>query len=515
VAETGSGEKLKVFISYSRRDSSEFADELVDGLELAGFAPFLDRHDIAAGEKWEDRLGGLIAQADTVVFVISPEAVESERCAWEVERALAQSKRLLPVVYKSVPDGDIPETLRERQFIRFDAGPTITRPLRELAQALRYNIDWIREHTRLGELATRWEARGRPESLLLRGEDVASAQSWAERRKPHAPGFTDAMRAFIAASKDADTAFRLKADAAEQRVVRSRRLVAVATAAFVVLLITGLAAWRQQDWLRESVYVWRNVHALAAAQERALKPGDPPFKECTDCPEMVVVPAGSFLMGSPEGQGNDTQYPQHNVTIKSPFAVSKFELRFAEWDVCAAHRGCAADISDGGWGRGQRPVINVNLDDARHYVAWLTKVTGQPYRLLSEAEYEYATRAGTQTAYPWGNDVGKNNANCYGCGSEWDGYQTAPVGSFAPNQFGLYDMVGNVFEWVTDCTHSNYNGAPADGSAWYDGNCIVTVVRGGSWGTSPDGLRSAHRGFGAPSVRRSDLGFRVVRTLSY
>jgi TIR domain-containing protein len=118
MAETGSREKLKVFISYSRRDSSEFADELVNGLELAGFAPFLDRHDIAPGEKWEERLGGLIAQSDTVVFVVSPEAVKSERCAWEVEQTLRRSKRLLPVVFKPVVEADIPESLRERQFIR-------------------------------------------------------------------------------------------------------------------------------------------------------------------------------------------------------------------------------------------------------------------------------------------------------------------------------------------------------------------------------------------------------------
>ena len=187
MAAAGSGENFKVFISYSRRDSSEFVDELVVGLELVGFAPFIDRHDIAAGEKWEDRLGGLIDQADTVVFVVSPDAVKSERCAWEVERTLAKSKRLLPVVFKSVPEADIPEGLRERQFVRFDTGPGITRPLGELAQALRQDIDWIREHTRIGELAQRWEARGRPASLLLRGEEIAAAQAWVERRRANAP----------------------------------------------------------------------------------------------------------------------------------------------------------------------------------------------------------------------------------------------------------------------------------------------------------------------------------------
>ena len=142
-------------------------------------------------------------------------------------------------------------------------------------------------------------------------------------------------------------------------------------------------------------------------------------------------------------------------------------------------------------------------------------MTGKPYRLLSEAEYEYAARAGTQTAYPWGDQIGKNNANCNGCGSKWDYIATAPVGSFAPNRFGLYDMVGNVFEWVEDCTYANYNGAPGDGKAWIDGgNCSLRVIRGGSWRNGPENLRCAFRiGFSSDS-RGYIVGFRVGRTLT-
>ena len=158
-------------------------------------------------------------------------------------------------------------------------------------------------------------------------------------------------------------------------------------------------------------------------------------------------------------------------------------------------------------------MINVSWDDAKAYVAWLSKKTGEDYRLLTEAEYEYATRAGTQTAYPWGNDIGKNNANCDGCGSQWDNEQTAPVGSFAPNSFGLYDMVGNVWQWVEDCYHQDYNGAPTDGSAWTTGDCDLRVVRGGSWVSNPEFLRSALRGRGSTGGRSYDLGFRVGRTL--
>jgi formylglycine-generating enzyme required for sulfatase activity len=517
MAETGSREKLKVFISYSRRDSSEFADELVNGLELAGFAPFLDRHDIAPGEKWEERLGGLIAQSDTVVFVVSPEAVKSERCAWEVEQTLRRSKRLLPVVFKPVVEADIPESLRERQFIRFDVARGITRPLRELAEALRHDIDWIREHTRIGDMAARWEARGRPPSLLLRGDDVVAAEAWMKNRKSDAPAISDAMRAFIVASKEANVAFLLKASAAEQRVARSRRLVGVIAATFIAVLILGAAAWWKQDPLRERIYLWRNVAVLTIAQEHALKPKDR-FKECTDCPEMVVVPADSFMMGSLEGQGGQDEHAQHTVVIAKPFAVSKYDVTFDEWDACWTQGGCS-HAGDSGFGRGQQPVINVSWEEAKEeYVAWLSKITGKTYQLLSEVEYEYAARAGTKTNYPWGDAIKLNGtamANCDGCGSKWDHVQTAPVGKFPPNKFGLYDMVGNVFEWTEDCWHETYDGAPVDSSAWTTGgDCSRRVVRGGSWDASPTSLRSAYRDGWNSGDRGLSVGIRVARELA-
>jgi formylglycine-generating enzyme required for sulfatase activity len=256
---------------------------------------------------------------------------------------------------------------------------------------------------------------------------------------------------------------------------------------------------------------------LSPMQEKALKPKDT-FKEYTDCPEMMVVPAGSFMMGSPTSEPGHSvdENPQHAVTIARPFAVGRFEVTFDEWDACAADGGCNGyKPSDEGWGRGRRPVINVSWDDANAYVAWLSKKTGKPYRLLTGAEYEYATRAGTQTAYPWGNDVGTNNANCHACGSQWDARQTAPVGSFAANGFGLYDMVGNVREWTEDCYHERYIGAPTDGSAWIEGaDCSRRVVRSGSWLLAPAFLRSAYRYWFTTDYRLNYLGFRVARTLA-
>ena len=206
MAETGPSDKLRIFISYSRKDTTEFADELVAGLEVAGFDPFLDREDIAAGEDWEQRLGNLIEQADTIVFVISPEALRSKRCEWEIDKTLALSKRLLPVIFKTVSIDDIPEPLRRLQFVDFSkdresaaAGTSRRSP------AAKYS-NWIREHTRLGDLAGRWQSRNRSESMLLREDDLVLAKTWVANRKSDAPEITKLQRAFINASDAAETA---------------------------------------------------------------------------------------------------------------------------------------------------------------------------------------------------------------------------------------------------------------------------------------------------------------------
>jgi formylglycine-generating enzyme required for sulfatase activity len=232
---------------------------------------------------------------------------------------------------------------------------------------------------------------------------------------------------------------------------------------------------------------------------------------------MIVVPAGRFMMGSRGGRGAKDEYPKHEVTIAKPFAVAKFALTFDEWDACAAHGGCRLNPSDRGWGRGRRPAINVSWADAQAYVRWLSGITGKPYRLLSEAEWEYAARAGTETKYPWGDDIklkGRAMANCDGCGSQWDNKQTAPVGSFPANAFGLHDVAGNVWEWTEDCWNESYRGAPADGSPWTSGDCDTRVVRGGSWTLIPGNLRSANRNRFVTSGRSYHLGFRVARTLT-
>jgi formylglycine-generating enzyme required for sulfatase activity len=262
--------------------------------------------------------------------------------------------------------------------------------------------------------------------------------------------------------------------------------------------------------------------ALSAVQERALKPKDT-FKECAACPEMVVVPAGSFMMGSPadESQRKNTEGPQHRVTFAKPFAVGRFSVTFDEWDACVSDGGCAHQPSDEkNWGRERRPVINVSWNDAKAYVVWLSRKTGRDYRLLSEAEREYVTRAGTTTVFWTGPTISTTEANyngnfTYGGGVRGDNrVMTVPVDKFAPNPWGLFQVHGNVWEWVADCWHPNYAGAPTDGSVWEGGDCAFHLMRGGSWWVHPRDLRAAARLGWSSGGRHSTIGFRVARTLT-
>lgn len=228
-------------------------------------------------------------------------------------------------------------------------------------------------------------------------------------------------------------------------------------------------------------------------------------------PELVVVPAGEFLMGDLSGEGLDRERPVHEVAIGQPFAIGKYEVTFEDYE---RFLGSAAAPGDEGWGRGSRPVINVSWTDAMEYVSWLSAETGQHYRLPSEAEWEYAARAGSATAFSWGDEVGESLANCANCGSAWGGRQSAPVGSFPANAWGLHDMHGNIWEWVRDCSNDNYVGAPSDGSAWEAGDCAKRVVRGGSFYFGAKIARSSNR-FSLPgNLGYSLFGFRVARSLA-
>jgi formylglycine-generating enzyme required for sulfatase activity len=265
----------------------------------------------------------------------------------------------------------------------------------------------------------------------------------------------------------------------------------------------------------------RNV-PLTPPEEHALKLKET-FRECDKCPEMVVAPAGSFIMGSPATELNRAKYegPQHRVTFARQFAVGKFAVTFDQWDACVTDGSCSGySPNDESWGRDRRPVINVSWHDANAYVAWLSSKTGKNYRLLSEAEREYVARAGTRTAFWWGSSISARQANynatyIYGNSSTGEYRQrTVPVDLFRSNRWSIFQVHGNVWEWTQDCWHENYAGAPADGSPWESGRCDYRIVRGGSWATYPGDLRSAVRGRFAIDFRSNSLGFRMARALA-
>jgi len=243
------------------------------------------------------------------------------------------------------------------------------------------------------------------------------------------------------------------------------------------------------------------VQAVGTFQDRLSNGGAGPI--------MLILPEGSFLMGSSNSSLNQDERPQVKVSLQS-FSISKYEITFDEYDAFAATTGKELP-RDQGWGRGNRPVINVNWEEASEYSKWLTEQTGNQYRLPSEREWEYAAAAGTSTAFWWGYEIGRNNANCGSCGSQWDAKQTAPVGSFPANAFGLHDTIGNIMEWTNSCYRSSYRGAPGFGQEWEGGNCSKRMVRGPSFKTYEKDVRTTRRFSYSSRTRMDSLGFRVAR----
>jgi formylglycine-generating enzyme required for sulfatase activity len=565
--------ELVGFFSYAREDdadsngASSALRSRIQG-ELRGqlgrstktFRLWQDKEAIPSGTFWETEIKNAVAQASFFIPIITPTVVASPYCRFELdaflarEAALGRSDLVFPILYIDVPslqDSVRPDAVLSliakrqyvdwREFRHLDVNSTEVRRAIErfcghIRDALRR--PWVSPEERAAQektaaLQRAEDERKRQESEARRLDEEARNRAVAEQEREQADqkrrqreAEAERKRAEAERQRAEERRLRQEAEAkrrAEEEQRRTQkeerrplqplqarplwppsRLVLLAASLIGVSALGALGVW-----LFAPLTPVPGV-ALTPDQERALKPKDT-FRECANCPEMTVVPAGSFTMGSPAALD---ELPQPRVTIAQQFAVGQFTATFNEWDACVGDGGCNDYRPDDvGWGRGRRPVINVSWDDAEAYVSWLSKKTGRSYRLLSEAEYEYATRAGTTTAYPWGDDIGKNNANCNGCGSKWDNKQTAPVGSFAANGFDLYDMVGNVWNWTEDCYRVSYEGAPTDGSvwAWKGSYCSGRVPRGGSWDSHPANLRSAYRRYG--SWRFSNSGFRVARTL--
>jgi formylglycine-generating enzyme required for sulfatase activity len=549
--------ELVGFFSYSREDDEAFNGSLSAlhdviqrdlGAQLGrtkrNYRLWRDQQAIAPGAMWESEIAKAVEQSVFFIPIVTPHSVASKHCKFEFESFLARERALdrndlvFPVHYILVPElqdeaecGDEPmlSIIAKRQYVdwrkyRYDPidTPAFRQAIggfcRKISEALRKPWTSPEERRQLEaearkraeeEERVRLEAEARQQAQereRLRKEALAKKLADEEARK----------REKAEARKRAEDKEHVRQRAVAERERLRTEVLAKNQTARQRERATFVTVRERPAWEKEESRALANAGPLTAAQERALEPGDS-FKEGANCPEMIVVPAGRFLMGSPPGQGFDAERPQHEVTIDRPFAVAKFVLTFDEWDACAATGWCRRDVSDSGWGRGRRPVINVSWDDAQAYAKWLSDRTGKLYRLLSEAEYEYTARAPTRTAYPWGDDPKPNGqpvANCDGYGSQWGGKQTAPVGSFPANALGFYDIAGNVWQWTEDCWNESYQGAPVDGSPWMTGDCHHRVVRGGSWVDHPSGLRSAHRLRATTDHRVNTLGFRVARTLS-
>jgi formylglycine-generating enzyme required for sulfatase activity len=389
----------------------------------------------------------------------------------------------------------------------FDAWPTLNKWLYD-------EQNFLADMARLKAAHESWQKASESEKpqALLRGLLLDRGRDWLARHPRRFFGSSmQPLRTFIVESAATD-----RAEKARTRQLRSKaRLMAALLGMLIVGMGAGLAL-ANREYLGTQVVMlvelmWPKV--LSLESERRLRPGER-FKECADCPDMIVVNGASFIMGSPDTEGGyPNERPQHDVGISSAFAVARFEVTFEEFDACALSGGCTAKPWDQEWGRGRRPVIYVSWNDAQQYVSWLVRRTGKPYRLLSEAEWEFAARAKSTRAYSWGDEIPEGAANCNGCGSRWDFRQTAPVDWFSANPFGLHDMHGNVWEWVQDC-YENYSGKSRNGLAREIEHCGRRVVRGGAWISRSEDLRSARRLDVPPSTKTNYIGFRVGRSLA-
>ena len=551
----------QAFLSYAHTDD-EFLDNAITWLKeelekairaVTGhpFTIFQDKDGIAFGQHWPDRLEQALENSRFLIPILTPSYFTSEHCRKEAEtflkyEAAAGSRdRILPIyliaaevleVTKLRTADKLAARLHQRQYgdwrsyalglkANAEIKPKIVELARQIDEAVKrataatrndedlealpdhdiYDVhddeptstDDERESARVSfkprsATPSKWKLPGVLLGGLLLGSMMAPAWTWLRQHDGKAGGdsrWTDEDRQSMEAAL---------MEAKERLDVENQKLAKMA------------------DTVRE--------------------PGQS-FRECLDCPEMVIIPAGTFIMGSTPGKGEPDEVPQHQVTIENGFAIGRYEVTFAEWDACVAALACAHQPNDEGWSendlqdRASRPVINVSWDDAQEYVAWLSKKTEKNYRLPSEAEWEYAARAGTTTQYFWGDDkIGCDYANgmdrtglkenggqahlVMNCDDRFA--QTSPVGSFKPNAFGLHDTAGNVSEWVEDPISFNYHNAPTDGSARLESDRLGSyAIRGGNWKDSPESLRSANRLESHRSSRHDDNGFRVVRDLNH
>jgi formylglycine-generating enzyme required for sulfatase activity len=493
----------RIFVSYRRDDDPGFAGRVRDILaeRFGANNVFMDVDNLIAGRRFDAELAKALATCDVFIAIIGArwtdllrERLASGERDWVLEEIAEALKRRIAVIplrvgregqLPALPrPGDLPELVRDLiQYQKHDVtherfGADIGGLCAAVAEVRRDGRGW--------RLRARWAAgAGVVGSLavLCAGAYFTGTQVWRPWQYQDAPvlGQQSGPKAALGQTVSSSSA---------KPVERAKQTAPSVDPALALFPGSG-------NSLRDCAVV---------------------------CPEMVVVPAGRFTMGAPPGEIDylekrhnarfSTLAPQHEVTFAHNFAVGKFLVTFNEWDACVADGGCDNySPGDQGWGRGRRPVINISWHDAQAYATWLSDKTGESYRLLSEAEWEYVARAGTTTAYYWGDRIDQpDRANCGECGNKEGGNQTTLVGSFRPNPWGLFDIVGNANQWLEDCWHDSYEGAPTDGSAWTAGcEKVSRINRGGSWDFSGDNVRSSFRIPVHANARIPSTGFRVAR----
>ncbi len=487
----------KIFINYRRDDVPGDARGIRDGL-IAKFgkpAIFMDIDNLLAGQRFDKELEKALAHCDVLVAVIGPRWIEllsdkeksGERDFVREEIAAALAKGITVVPVRAGHEGRMPPLPRKKDLPADIADLVLhqkhdvahehfSRDIAELATTIAIVRKGSPQPPRWGRIAT---AAG-VVAIVVAGLAMQFPRMqppWLVRNSDEPSG------AHVTASLSASTANVARPDTSHSRSPDEPKLA-----------------------LRSDV----------EPEHQQGKTAGTTFRDCAACPVMVVLPTGEFKMGAPESEAerNKDEPLPRSVSIRHALAVGKFEVSFDEWHACVTDGDCSAEPNDEGWGRGKRPVINVSWNDVTgEYLKWLSKVSGQSYRLLSEAEWEYAARAGTLTRYEFGDAIANHQAQ-FSENSAGSARQTIDTGSFKPNAWGLYDMHGNVWEWVEDCWNKSNPVPPADGTAQVQGDCRMRVLRGGSWGTLPPSLRSAARSWSASIDHGNGVGFRVARTLA-
>lgn len=527
----------KIFVNYRRDDSRDAAarvrDRLVQAFGTANV--FMDVENLLVGQRFDKELEKALGQCDVFLAVMGPrwmdelarrqQSGERDYVREEIAAALARGTLAIPVMLErtplpradQLPPEIAPLVLHQKHDVAHESfGRDMTALIDGIRAARRASVTqpalpWGKIAAGMGGLVMAGalvlvgpalmgsDLQGlTPEQTAPRtlpGSDPAGLTPRSNDAK--AMGTSDRAPKTEAAAEPENTSKATDKTASKAEEEQKRREARRNAERIAMLQEKGLASKAEAD---------------AAKAAATPNPGDT-FRDCPECPEMVVVPAGEFMMGSPESEEgrNQSEGPRHNVRIEKPYAVGRFEVTFEEWDACVQDSICQRTPGDQSWGKGRRPVININWYEIQDFANWLQRKSGKRYRLLSESEWEYAARARNEDRYSWGSEIGQGKAVCSGCGSRWDDRQTAPVGTFEANGFGLHDMHGNVTEWVEDPFNNDYSGAPSDGTIAKSG--YNKVHRGGGWNSYTTDIRSASRGFYTTLHRDSGLGFRVARDL--